>query len=1194
MATSCAVAQIVGDNTLPASSVVTPQGNTTVIDGGTVAGSNLFHSFQEFSVFSGGTAFFNNSLNIQNILTRVTGGSASNINGLLQARGNANLFLINPNGIIFGRDAALNIGGSFVASTANSIKFSDGSEYSTINPQSSSSLSINVPLGLQFPGIPTSIINRAANLQVLPEKTIALVGGDITLDRSQLTAERGRIELGSVGANSLVSLNPIATGWSLGYGDIKNFGNIQLLGQSIVSASGVGGGNIQVQGGRVSLTDSSKIFANTSGNQNAGEIFVRATDLIVTNGSEISVETSNQGNAGIVNVQANTVEVSGASSDGQVFSTIAAKSTGSGGSGSINITTNRLTAKDGGDVSVTTSKSGEGGNLTINASELVELIGVRTSPGGQNFSRSGLFAATEGTGQGGNMEIKTPQLIVRDGARVSVSTRGAGQDGKLGGRGGNLSVSAGVIDLSGTSADGRFISGLFALSGEERPNIKKDEATGPGGNIIIDTGRLIIRDGAQVSAATEGIGQGGNITVERADVIEVTGASIISREFSTLGAISRGSGGSGNIRINTRQLRVSNGADVSVSVLNKQGGSGELTVNASELVELTGASAIPNSNIFSRSGLFAATEGTENGGSLKLTTPRLVIKDGARISVSTRGPGEIRDGKTIPGGKGGNLTVNASDSIELSGAGEVAVLGSDGKPLTFTSGLFALSGEARPNIRENEATGGGGDITINTGRLIIRDGAQVSAATAGSGKGGNINVERADVIEVTGASPISRGFSTLTAISRGSGGSGNISINTRQLRVSNGADVSISALNKKGASGELTVTASELVELIGVSAFPNSNIFSRSGLFAATEGTENGGSLTVNTPRLVIKDGARISVSTRGPGENGTLGGKGGNLTVKASDNIELSGIGEVQLLLSNGQIETRRFASGLFALSGEARPTIREDEATGTGGNLEINTGLLNIRDGAEVSVSARGQGAAGGLKIGANSIRLNNGSIIGSTLQGNGANIDLEVQNSLQLRGNSQISTDARSGDGGNITIAADTLAIIDNGRIIANAGRQGGKVQITTQGLFARNPENVITASSDQGIQFNGTITINTPDVTRGQGFVDIPANFFTSEKQVAQACAAEVGENRSRFIITGRGGLPPSPEEPLSSDVVRVTTTPGGSTLNNSNVLVKLPRPATSWGLNSKGEVVLTSNTANFTQSYWLPQVNCYAR
>ncbi len=215
---SVATAQIVPDQTLPQNSKVTNETNTLTIDGGTQAGSNLFHSFQEFSVLTGQSAKFDNAASIQNIITRVTGDRISTIDGVLAANGTANLFLLNPNGIVFGENARLDIGGSFVASTANSIQFADGWEFTTQN-QSTPILSVNVPVGLQVGQNPGTIQVRGpghqlsvavpqfapiirslgqTGLQVPPRKTLALIGGDIELLGGTLTANPGNVVLGAI------------------------------------------------------------------------------------------------------------------------------------------------------------------------------------------------------------------------------------------------------------------------------------------------------------------------------------------------------------------------------------------------------------------------------------------------------------------------------------------------------------------------------------------------------------------------------------------------------------------------------------------------------------------------------------------------------------------------------------------------------------------------------------------------------------------------------------------------------------------------------------------------------------------------------------------------------------------------------------------------------------------------------------
>lgn len=193
-----AQAQIVPDGTLGGErSQITPINPTTDrIEGGALRGVNLFHSFLEFNVGAGRGAYFANPDVVQNIFSRVTGVNLSRIDGTLGVLGRANLFLLNPNGIIFGPNARLDIAGSFFASTASGFKFSDGSEFSATNPQAAPLLMVDLTPGLQRGGTPGAIgnISNAGNLAVTQGKTITLYGNTVT-STGILTAPGGTVQM---------------------------------------------------------------------------------------------------------------------------------------------------------------------------------------------------------------------------------------------------------------------------------------------------------------------------------------------------------------------------------------------------------------------------------------------------------------------------------------------------------------------------------------------------------------------------------------------------------------------------------------------------------------------------------------------------------------------------------------------------------------------------------------------------------------------------------------------------------------------------------------------------------------------------------------------------------------------------------------------------------------------------------------
>ena len=212
---------------MPDNSVVNPEGNTIQISGGTTRGNNLFHSFEQFSVPNDITASFNNSEAIQNVFSRITGDSISNIEGILETQGTANLFLMNPNGIIFGENASLNIGGSFLVTTAETIYFDDQTEFSTDVTDTPPLLTITAPVGLDLGTNPGKIINLSSalhyGLRVQPQNTITLIGGEISFEDSILTSDEGRVEIGAVAPNNIVYLIFDELGWKIDYRNVKKW-----------------------------------------------------------------------------------------------------------------------------------------------------------------------------------------------------------------------------------------------------------------------------------------------------------------------------------------------------------------------------------------------------------------------------------------------------------------------------------------------------------------------------------------------------------------------------------------------------------------------------------------------------------------------------------------------------------------------------------------------------------------------------------------------------------------------------------------------------------------------------------------------------------------------------------------------------------------------------------------------------------
>ncbi|MEH2296884.1 two-partner secretion domain-containing protein [Nostoc sp.] len=1146
-----AKAQITPDGTLgDKSSVVVPDtlngSPIERINGGAIQGSNLFHSFKEFNVGEGAKAYFTNPGEITNILTRVTGGNPSNILGTLGVLGPANLFFINPNGIVFGPNAHLDMGGSFVASTADSLVFDNGLEFSATNPLSPPLLTVNIPVGLRLRENSASIVNQSSAVLYLPStNTLALVGGNVILDGGSLGVPGGRIELGGLTGAGIVGLNiqesqGIPRVASLSFPNGVERADVSLSNKAVVNVAATGGGSIAINGRNVNFLAGSQLQAGIGQNlglpgTQAGNIQINATDQVVFSGDNSGafnqVGTGGQGNSGDINIKAGSIEMS-----------------------------------DGAKLIASNSGHGDPGKISITARDQVLVNG------------SGVLSQVEegAVGNSKGIEINAASVAITNGAQLSASSKSSGDAGTI-----SITATDKVL-FDGESTKKERTAALSQVV---------DGAVGKSGGIVINTPILEVTNGALLDASTKkGSGDPGAIRITATDKVLFDGVSSKGDRTAALSQVVDGVvGKSGGIVINTPILEVTNGALLDASTKKGLGDAGAISITATDKVIFDGVSSKGDRT----AALSQVVDGAVGkSGGIVINTPILEVTNGALLDASTKGSGDA-----------GAISITATDKVIFDGESNKG------------DRSAALS-----QVYEG-AKGQSGGIAINTPILEVTNGALLDASTKSLGDAGAISITATDKVIFDGKSRtgyLSAATSQVTETATGN--SAGIEIYAPIVRVTNGAQLNTNTLGK-GNSGSIRVTATDSVVVDGTSR----DRYRYESAIASEVGTGATGAsegIIIKAPRLQISNAAFVSANTDGSGNAGNI-----DIT---SDTIKLS---------SGGQIRTNTSASsqaGNITLNvpnsltlsdfGTAVSAETKKTSTSAGGNIFVIGSPKNvlIQNSAKLSVNSQGSGVGGDISVQANSLTLDQGTISAETAKETGGNIKLDVADLLLMQGDSKISTSAgiesqpgATGKGGDIRI--DTQFLIASpskpkgSDITANATYgDGGHVDITASGIFGiefrdkpRDLLNDITASSEFG-RHPGVVNIN-QQVDPSLNLVKLPANVVDPKDQIAQnPCSKGVG---SEFTITGRGGLPPSPNEDLSQEATQVglvepvstvsNLKPASKTSSSDNSKSQIPSrivPAQGWVFNNKGEVVLTAYNPNVTGTHRLPKKlgSCPAR
>ena len=727
-ASAPAQAQIVTDGTVGAIRSFNGLNAAIPASLGQQAGGNLFHSFDVFSVRTGGSAIFSGPGSVANIISRVTGSQFSNIDGRLGSSiPGANLFLINPRGILFGRNASLDLTGSFHASTANYLKFADGTRFeatATANPV----LTTAPPAAFGFLGPSAAPISaQAAFLAPEPGVSISLVGGSVTLVNSVLYATAGDVRIAAVGGTGEVSLSGVPTS-SLSRAPVTIQGGGVVTESTLAAAPG----RIVIQGGALKFIDTSVISNNFStgaappielvgsgdvlfsGGQllsiaqrsgRGADIVARGENVTIDRAAWVQATTLGGGRAGDVDLGArNTLLVAEAPTDpGRTI--VAAQTEGSGDGGDLRLSGDTVRI-DGAYVRNRTFRSGNNGTLVIEGRN-VELVGgasvAAETVAGSSGSSGGIrvraterilvagynafgeqtyfFTSTDGTGQGGAMLLQAPDVRVSGGI-VDTVTEGSGN-------GAPLTIEAETVRVE---ASDPFVGVISSLSGTA--------ATGRAGTITVRASRSLTMGGvgiftkahasqpATILTQNVGAGLGGDIVVESPQIMLDTGWIL---------AESYGAGDLGNVTVRTHDLTMLRDAVVrSTRAPEATGRSGNIRIEGTGSLTLGSRTATGTAATQAEGGrvsILTTDSGSTPAGNITIDMAEVYVGPGSSITTAGSGAGGSgsiaidaqrmklanglilsQTGSGVPTtnpGRAGSITINVGESLEMSTLGAI-------------------------------------------------------------------------------------------------------------------------------------------------------------------------------------------------------------------------------------------------------------------------------------------------------------------------------------------------------------------------------------------------------------------------------------------------------------------------------------------------------------------------------------------